>query len=160
MTDDIEVKSTGLQVKKDLSFDEWQGWMEQVIQKYHETRAYVDRTCMWMIGDLYNWGEDRFGEDAAQVADQYSAETIRVAKWVARNIPEEERSHQLSFGHHQVVAKLPAEARTEALVEAEQEGWSVNDLKKHLKPNTSVKEPQGICPACEHQAPLKEFKEK
>lgn len=161
MTDDIEVKNTGLQVNKDLSYDEWQEYMQQVLQRYRDARDYVDRVSMWMIGDLYCWGEDHFGEeDAAQAADQYSAETIRVAKWVARNIPPDERSAQLPFGHHQVVAKLPSDQRLEVLTEAETEGWSVNDLKKHLKGSDEKPEPQGICPACDHTGPLKEFKEK
>lgn len=131
---DIEASNTGLTVVNDLSYEDWSEYMRQILERRQEALDHVERISMWMIGDLYAYGEDKFGEDeAAQVANEYSAETIRNARWVARNIPPEEREPSLSFGHHQVVAKLESDKRREALDYARSNELTRYELKKHLR---------------------------
>lgn len=60
-------------------------------------------------GDWWNYGEHRYGERAAIVAEGtlgYSYQTCRDAGWVATSIPMSRRRDSLTWSHHREVAAL------------------------------------------------------
>jgi hypothetical protein len=95
------VLSTGLELPENLSFDEWQGLGERL--------KGVERSLMWWIGDWLRYGERKYGEMYAQAIDatDKSYQTIADAKWVAGQFEISDRSENLSWTHHRVLAALP-----------------------------------------------------
>src|SRR5438874_196582 len=77
----------------------------------------------FLIGDWLNIGELYYKERYKQAAERfgYSVQTLRQDKWVAGQIPRERRNTELSFDHHQSVAKLDPEDQEILLGEAVEE---------------------------------------
>lgn len=69
--------------------------------------TYVRSATPWWIGDLYNRGEELFGEDAAQAWSSaiVSPSTMQQYSHWCRVIPEEYRRPSLSFDLHAEIAK-------------------------------------------------------
>lgn len=118
---------TGLHLPDDLSFDAW-------VRVGRELKT-VEQSLMWWIGDWLRFGETRYGETylAAAASTGYSVQTLMDAKWVAERYEISDRSENLSWSHHRVVASLPPEDRRNALLKAEAEGWSRRDLTGHVQ---------------------------
>lgn len=99
------------------------------------------------IGDLLNYGEDRYGEMAAQYIDSadWSESTVRVYQWTARQVPMENRIDGLSVGHYMAAARLPQEKQREHLERAKEgdDGvtWPVARLKKYIAGGGDAVEP-------------------
>lgn len=114
----------GLVLPADLDFDAWHdlgvalGWL------HHASR--------WALADWLNYGEDTFGELAAQATDAtgLSYQALADIAWVGRQIPLSRRREKLSFTAHREVAGLPPRAREELLDRAEAEGLRSRDLRE------------------------------
>ncbi len=99
----------------------------------------------WKVADLYLFGEQKFGERAAQVIDARKISRRRLANyvWVARKFSGRRRTWRrksLSFSHHEAVAgliddpdhpELTQRAR-ELLELASEIGLSVQDLEDQV----------------------------
>lgn len=103
--------------------------------------ATMTRGLQFAVGDWLNIGEDKLGEVAAQAIDHahWSEATVRVYRWVASQVPAQNRfmDRGLEFAHHQLVAKLPPRDQKKWLTRAlgtEADGvWSVARLRSALR---------------------------
>ena len=123
----FSITATGLQFKEELSFEEWDALGQKL--------APIARSIGFIIGDWINYGEGRYGEkyDEALARTGMSYETLVQFSYVARRIEIRERSRNLGWTHHLVVAKLkdPAEQK-QWLDMAEQHKLSTRRLRKSI----------------------------
>jgi hypothetical protein len=91
----------------------------------------------WAVGDYLAFGEDRFGELAAQASEELgmSPEGRMELLRVARSIPRHRRRAQLSWSHHRAVASrhITPRQRDDLLDRAEREGLTANDLTEAVR---------------------------
>lgn len=107
MTRKIKLELDGLVVLEPLTWDEWAA----------QATAFqaADRALPFFLGDLVNYGEDRWGDEIWQVIDRYVGQrTAKNYAWVCRRFPRGQRRSDLTMGHHAEVASIcytsPADA--------------------------------------------------
>ena len=125
---------TGLDIPADLPVDNWTA----IGKRLGEIRD----ASAWGLGDWLIFGERVYGEDRVAQAVEVtgrSKSTLLKYRWVADHIPPEERWADLTFTHHEIVARLPLERAFEWLAEAHREGWSVEELRGHVRPDREQK---------------------
>lgn len=68
----------------------------------------LEGSIQWLIGDWILNGEFQWGQTYEAMAEQtgYEVKTLREYKYVCRSVHLSIRMDKLSFGHHQLVAKL------------------------------------------------------
>jgi site-specific DNA-methyltransferase (adenine-specific) len=91
---------TAYVLPENITFEEWQR-AGTFFQK-------LERSLPWYIGDWWNFGENKFNEDAAQgIRDVtgYAFETMRVYSWVCRKFPPSERRADIPFTHYLELAR-------------------------------------------------------
>ena len=130
--------STGCLPRDECPEAAWKTHTQNVALMFEATGRKHGQAAM-MLGDLLNWGEERFGEKYTDVIDstrefiRLSAKTIANWSWVASKIPPSRRRESLTLSHHEAVAKLPADEQDEYLMLADNEGLSVTELKAKIK---------------------------
>ena len=126
-------RRVGLQLPEDLSFEEWSG--------IGSTLQSVEGSIQWWIGDWLNFGERRYGEMYTQAMDatERSYQALADAKWIAGEFEFSCRHENLSWTHHRESASLPHEERADVLSIAENEGWSVRDVRAEVNRRKSAK---------------------
>jgi hypothetical protein len=132
----FRVVPTGLQIVGAPTFQAWEA--------FGSLLNTVEWALQFAVGDWLNYGEDAFGEKAAQVVDaeRWDEQTLRVYRWTAAKVPPENRRiPPLTFTHHMAVAHLPADEQVAWLEKAIEGGgngttWSVADLKRAVKRGT------------------------
>lgn len=89
----------------------------------------------WIIGDLLNIAERKWGEKYTGLVDAnlYEPATLRQWAWVCRNVHLSMRIDKLSFQHHLEVAGLPDDVQKEILEKASSEEWSSRSIKDEVK---------------------------
>lgn len=112
-----------------LTFEAWSADGEVV-------RA-LDKANKWIMGDWLAEGEDRFGEQAAQViGDEFAwgfgYEKLKKLRYVASAVAPAQRRHEASWSHHMLVAPLSYKEQEEWLEFAILQKLSVADLKEAL----------------------------
>jgi N6-adenosine-specific RNA methylase IME4 len=114
-----------------LTFEEW--------AEVGTTLSAMSNGVMWWIGDWWRYGDQKYGERAAQALDSesYSYQTFMDAGWVSGQIETSRRREVLSWSHHREVAALEPAVQDELLDRAIQENWTraeirqaVNDYKR------------------------------
>jgi hypothetical protein len=117
----------------------------------------MDRAIQWWIGDMVNWGEERFGERFAQGVEALglAPHTVVNYAWVARAVPVSRRRELLTFEHHAVVAPLAPEEQVAWLTTAEQRHLSTRELRAHLRSGSP--EFRRHCPSCTCRPPDEAF---
>lgn len=95
----------------------------------------VDRTSKWAVGDLQLFGEEMFGEDAAQAlaATGLSRHTLENRRWVCSRIAASRRREAVSFSAHSEVAALEPADQDVWLDRCEAGGWTVETLRCELR---------------------------
>jgi hypothetical protein len=128
----FQFTSQGLVVTGDPSFEDWAQAMHTV--------AVIERGLAFLVGDLIRFGEDKFGELAAQVIDarSWKPETVRAYTWLAEKVPMENRmlDRGLTVKHHLAVAKLPEPEQRKWLQRALNNGeeqWTTARLQAAIK---------------------------
>ncbi|MCA9247678.1 MAG: hypothetical protein KDA42_11195 [Planctomycetales bacterium] len=95
---------------------------------------WCQRASPWWIGDLLNAGDEAFGEMFSQVCEgEISGDMLQRYESVARRVPAEVRRPNLSWSAHAAVARLPIEQQRRLLLQAEEEGWSSEVLRKKAR---------------------------
>jgi hypothetical protein len=86
----------------DYTFEDWATDVEHTIE-----RSDIDK---WRLGDMFNFGDRRWGEDtAAQVASalKISENTYNQRKWMSNAVrPTLRRTPEASYSHHRAAAVL------------------------------------------------------
>jgi hypothetical protein len=119
----------GVDLPETTTFEEW-----QEIGQMLQSRA---KAIMWLIGDWFLFGEDRFGELAAQsIADDtgYSAKTVQQAAWVCGRFLLSRRLEDVSFSTHMAIAGVEDEAKRYELLElAAKERWTMRQARERVR---------------------------
>jgi hypothetical protein len=106
----------------------------------------MDHAIRWWIGDWLNFGEEVYGEDAAQAVESTRSERFDEAERVTglapqtlinissvcRRISKSRRRPELHFSTHEVVASLEPNEQKEWLARAVKEEWTRADLRAAL----------------------------
>ena len=102
-----EVSEVGLKMSREPSFDEW--------YQTGEGLRVMRTSIPFLLGDWVNLGQGVFGERWSQATDifgEYGYNTAANYASVCRRVALSDRDPELSYSHHQAVAKLePSEQR-------------------------------------------------
>lgn len=139
----IQATPTGLILAKDLTFEEWNA--------IGANFGIALQTAAWCIGDWMVYGERRWGKQTLLPGEAFDPKSKRVSSEiferalsstnldrqtlsqygsVCRKIPLAERRIYLSFGHHRLLAPLPAPQRLEWMTLLDSESKSVPTVKR------------------------------
>jgi hypothetical protein len=131
----------GLSIDEKCTFDAF----EEAVRTYGSMAA----DGLWALGDLFIFGERKFGEQYAQALEplKYSEKTIGNAMWVCSEFPPSRRHKALTFNHHMAVAALEPDSREAILSEAEKKDLTVKEvtlLKKERHPSARKTKPKKV----------------
>lgn len=92
----------------------------------------AEQSVQFWIGDWLNYGERTWGKQYEEAMQQTGLDyqTLRDYKWVSAHVPLSLRNDKLSYHHHRQIANLAPEQQAYFLEKAEQENWSVVQLKQ------------------------------
>jgi hypothetical protein len=129
----------------------------------------IGRCSQWWIGDWIRYGNSKWGEkyvEAARVTG-YDVASLRNMAWVAARFDLSLRSDKLTWSHHVLLAPLGPEEQRYWLQRADEERFSVADLRIELRSRRVGDEPSGsgedlpendssttgvmVCPQCGHK---------
>jgi hypothetical protein len=129
----------------------------------------IARGSQWWLGDwalhgASQWG-DRYSEAAR--ATGYDRATLRSLAWIASRVDKSVRNEKLTWDHHVLVSSLEPAEQKHWLDRAEEENFSVADLKLELRsrregdrgrpdPDVAGDAQDGdgvVCPHCGQRAP-------
>ena len=107
-------------------------------EDYSQLEAWLDTvggSLQWWWGDYLNHLATVRGVDYAEAkaASSYSPGVLRNASWVCRHVAVSRRHDALTFGHHQEVASLSPTDQEIWLDRAEDEKWSVKQLRAEIR---------------------------
>lgn len=93
----------------------------------------IQRSVYWWIGDMIVFGEQQFGDELYQVADDtVSVDMINRCVSVSREFPPNERHQALSWTHHQLVVPYKKPMQQALLKKAEDNKWSTQQFREYL----------------------------
>jgi N6-adenosine-specific RNA methylase IME4 len=120
-------EATGWVAPEQLDFDDWEA-IGPLLRS-------MEGAVHWWIGDWLNYGEYKWGEMYAQAMDEtgFQEQTLTNDVWVSRHIEFSRRRENLSWSHHAEVATLEAAEQDYWLEQAENEGWTRNELRRQLR---------------------------
>lgn len=123
----FHLEGTGLRVTGNPSISEW--------EQFGEALSKVDGAIHWWIGDWVNYGEGKYGEKYAQALNElrFSYEVLKNDAWIANTFELSRRHDKLSWSHHQAVASSSKESQDKLLNEAEENGWTVRELRQRVR---------------------------
>ncbi len=122
------LSATGAKISKGVDFDQW--------KEIGKSMAKASRSLQWWIGDWLNYGVREYGDKRALAIEHaemfgLDSETVRAAMWVAGKVVL--RSTSLPWRHHREVASLSPKEQKQWLKKAEENKWSVSDLRLALR---------------------------
>jgi hypothetical protein len=133
------VSETGMVFKDETPEMEWKRITESICLLFEKSDKTHSQAAM-MLGDALRFGEEKFGEKYADVIDatrEYmrtrGIEQAKNWQWVAGKIPPHLRRINLSFAHHELVAKLEQSEQEEFLKLADDEGLTVRELREKVR---------------------------
>jgi hypothetical protein len=141
----FRLHKNGLNPVGNPTFEQWES-VGEFIKK-------SGQSVQFWLGDWLNYGEARWGEKYSQALDatDYSLGTLQNVSWVANSVPSSRRHENLSFSHHQNVAQLEPEDQDKWLKKAEEEGWTVFEMRQNIstkKPKKEKRKKYSVCPQC------------
>lgn len=119
---------------------------EPTFEQYLELAKYlrhVEAAVHWLIGDMLVQAEAKWGQRYEQIMDETGFEygTCANDKMVSKGVDFSRRREKLSWTHHQAVAGLEPLDQDNLLQTAETCGWSVKDLRAHIRERKASDEP-------------------
>ena len=146
----VEVGRRGATFPDNLTEHDWKNFGLEL--------ARLQDDIHFALADWLNYGREKYrtwrecSEAEAErcafavAGTSFAAETLRVCAWVGRKIGAR-RNGGLSWSHHKEVAQLPPKLQTKFLTLAEQNSWSVSELRVqrrlHLAESTVEKQNNG-----------------
>jgi hypothetical protein len=129
----------------------------------------ISRGSQWWLGDWVRHGTSRWGDRFSEAARAtgYDRSTLRSMAWIASRVDKSVRNEKLTWDHHVLVASLEPDEQRHWLERAEEEQFSVADLKLELRarrqgdrgrPDVKGAEDAqdgggAVCPQCGHREP-------
>ena len=102
-------------------------------------RNYSD--LPWKLGSWLSYGEEHWGQEcygALPDAPVHALESLRNFIWVHDNVPVHVRRSELSWSHHQIIAKLDMAQQTMWLGRCVDEGWTVREFREQVSPKKEI----------------------
>lgn len=98
----------------------------------------VRDTSAWWLADWINFGEGIYGEKYAQAVEATgrSKRTLMNYAYVGRSVARSRRREKLTYSHHVLVAPLEPDEQIRWLKEAEEHGWTVEELGGMIRGDT------------------------
>lgn len=124
----VKFNPTSLTFDPTTSVDEW-------LEIGKQLKA-VESGIQWWLADWLNFGELAYGEISSQVlnsTDYNSVGSLYNLKYVASKIEPSRRHEELSFTAHAEVASLEPEQQDKLLLEAEEKGMTVKEIRSAVK---------------------------
>ncbi|MFJ2833625.1 LmbU family transcriptional regulator [Streptomyces sp. NPDC087263] len=120
-------RRTGLALPSDLSLAEWSHLGQQI--------HVIADSSAWWLGDWLVFGQEHYPGHYRRTVEQTSLDyqTLRNYAWVARKFSPGRRWGKLSFQHHAEVAAVPEAEQDAWLTQAEEGGWSRNELRRRMR---------------------------
>jgi len=134
---ELDGSATGLNLPPGMTFEEW----SEVGHKL----ARINRAWRWWAGDWLHYGEQAFGEMAAQAMNDLGVDyqTLANCAWVAGKIPPSRRRENLSWSHHEAIAGMDDPIAADTLLDqAENQHLTTKDLRVLVKGPKDVPEPE------------------
>jgi len=95
---------------------------------------FAENAVHWVTDDLAKTWKQSWGMyDELEKATGFTTQTLEIDKHVAIRIENFRRRKNLKFGHHQNVASLEPDQQDYWLERAEEEGWSVQEMRQQIK---------------------------
>lgn len=131
------VLETGLDIHEDMPEADWLDAVKAALIAYKTTKE-THLKMMFRVGDLLTFGEKKFGERWGQACTDAMAfimpeKQMARALWVASKVAPDIRREDLSFDHHEALARLDQSEQKKLLTKAATKRWSVGDLKDEIK---------------------------
>lgn len=131
----------GLSIDENCPFDAY----EEAVRVH----SAIIADGLWALGDLFIFGERKWGEKYSQVLDgtKYTEKTLKNATWVCSQFPPSRRHKALTFNHHMAVAALEPADREAILTEAETKDLTVKEvteIKKAKFPKKAKTKKEGV----------------
>jgi DNA modification methylase len=108
----VDSTHLALKFREDTPFEVWQA----------ETRTLLEvaRGIQWLVGDALAFGEDHWGEDAAQLfnLEEYSFDAVEKMIRTSKAIPPHRRRPAVGYSVHLEVVGLPVAQQEEILAHA------------------------------------------
>lgn len=103
----------------------------------------------WWLGDLYIYGDQLYGEMAAQLieASGRSPSSLQQCVRVSMAVPAKRRRRELSWSHHREVSHLDPDDQDDWLTQASTNRWTKRELVAQMKPPPDPI-PHVPCPTC------------
>lgn len=122
----------------------WTGSENMTFDQYQaigKTFQQIQRSLCWWTGDWLNYGEQKFGDVAAQAVDDTGKTVETLLKWkaVAFRVPRNIRVKELGWTFHFYIAYVPEEERGVLLQMALNVGISSRELKDVVKLDDDVR---------------------
>jgi hypothetical protein len=116
-----------LALSVDMSFEEY----NEIVRLL----GRISRASAWWIGDTITQGEKAYGDRFTQAMDDFGLAYQTLANYasVCRNIEQDRRRHELSFGHHAAVAMLEPADQDSWMEKAIQGDWSRTQLREAIQ---------------------------
>jgi N6-adenosine-specific RNA methylase IME4 len=134
LPESIVITKTALIIPEDTTYAVW-------IDIGKKLRLMEGAIQFW-VGDWINFGEHKYGDKYREALEQtgYDYGTLRHQAWVANItcVPEDtnkdkiQRHENLDYTHHREVASLEPEIANKLLNEAEENDWSVKELRQKI----------------------------
>lgn len=119
----VDSTHLALKFREDTPFEVWQA----------ETRTLLEvaRGIQWLVGDALAFGEDHWGEDAAQVFnfEEYTFDTVDRMVRTSKAIPPHRRRPSVGYTVHDAVARLPPAQQEELLAHAEATQATLEEMR-------------------------------
>lgn len=108
---------------------------EQTVEMALRETAGLGRACQFIIGDLINHANGRWGEKYERWMETtgLSYDQLSRSASVCRSIPISERNPSISYGHYKILAPLPADDRKVWEEEIVTRGMSVKRTSKSVE---------------------------
>lgn len=149
LPDACHLTPTALSLPVTLTYPEYERVMGVLLR--------LEGAVQFAIGDALLFGEHHFAE-YTQVIPERTHKTLMNYQWVAEAVAPQLRNPALSWSHHEAIAGETASKQREWLNLAATKGWTVQELRGHVRPRKKPPEEPFKCPECGHTGNRVDFK--
>ncbi len=116
-----------------LSFEDWEADLTGFLIRQN--------SLPWKLGACLAYGEEHFGEQFSQALPEegYALKSLKNYIWVHERVPLHVRRPELSWSHHQVIAKCDQALQVQWLERCVKGGWSLKEFRQQVKGQAKVK---------------------